>query len=47
LGLGEPTLFNNSSDGADSKEVNELKINELTIQQWLETAVEHYRNTHL
>ena len=47
LGLDEPTLFNNSSDGADSKEVNELKINESTIQQWLEIAIEHYRNTHL
>jgi glutamyl-Q tRNA(Asp) synthetase len=47
LGLDEPTLFNNSSDGADSKQANELKINELTIQQWLETAIEHYRNTRL
>jgi glutamyl-Q tRNA(Asp) synthetase len=47
LGLNEPTLFNNSSDGSNSKEVNELKINESTIKQWLETAVEHYRNTRL
>jgi glutamyl-Q tRNA(Asp) synthetase len=44
LGLDEPALFNNSSD---SKEANELKINESTIKQWLETAVEHYRNTRL
>jgi glutamyl-Q tRNA(Asp) synthetase len=47
LGLDKPTLFNNSSDGSDSKEVNKLKINESTIKQWLETAVEHYRNTRL
>ena len=47
LGLSEPALFSNSSDGSDSKEANELKINESTIKQWLETAVEHYRNTRL
>lgn len=47
LGLDEPALFNNSSDSADSKEANELKINESIIKQWLETAVEHYRKTRL
>jgi glutamyl-Q tRNA(Asp) synthetase len=47
LGLDEPALFKNSSDSADSKEANEFKINESTIKQWLETAVEHYRNTRL
>ena len=47
LGLSEPELFSNSPDGPDSKEANELKVNETTIKQWLETAVEHYRNTRL
>ena len=47
LGLNEPALFKNSSDSADSKEANEFKINESTIKQWLETAVEHYRKTRL
>jgi len=47
LGLDEPALFKNSSDSADSKEANEFKINESTIKQWLETAVEHYRKTRL
>jgi glutamyl-Q tRNA(Asp) synthetase len=42
LGLNEPALFRNSSDSLDSKAVNES-----TIKQWLETAVEHYRNTRL
>ena len=47
LGLDEPALFKNSSDSADSKEANEFKINESTIKQWLETAVEYYRKTRL
>jgi glutamyl-Q tRNA(Asp) synthetase len=47
LGLSEPELFSNSPDGPDSKEANELMVNETTIKQWLETAVEHYRNTRL
>jgi glutamyl-Q tRNA(Asp) synthetase len=47
LGLDEPALFKNSSDSTDSKEANEFKINESTIKQWLETAVEHYRKTRL
>ena len=47
LGLDEPALFKNSSDSADSKEANEFKINESTIKQWLETAVEYYRKTQL
>ena len=47
LGLNELALFSNNSDGSDSKEANGLKINESTIKQWLETAVEHYRNTRL
>jgi glutamyl-Q tRNA(Asp) synthetase len=47
LGLDEPALFKNSSDSADSKEANEFKINESTIKEWLETAVEHYRKTRL
>jgi glutamyl-Q tRNA(Asp) synthetase len=47
LGLDEPALFKNSSDSTDSKEANEFKINESTIKQWLETAVEYYRKTRL
>jgi glutamyl-Q tRNA(Asp) synthetase len=47
LGLDEPALFKNSSDSAASKEANEFKINESTIKQWLETAVEYYRKTRL
>jgi len=45
LGLDEPVLFSERSDGSngfDSKEVSEL-----TIKQWLKTAVEHYRKTRL
>jgi glutamyl-Q tRNA(Asp) synthetase len=42
LGLNGVELFSNGSVSPDPKEVNES-----TIKQWLETAVEHYRNTRL
>ena len=42
LGLNGPELFSHNLDSPNSKEVNQS-----AIKQWLETAVEHYRNARL
>ena len=44
LGLDEPELF---KEGFNSTQSSESTINQSTITQWLETAVEHYRKNCL